>query len=118
MNRGGIRNSEPASTAALPATRSAFAPLLITLIGLIVFLAWNLRVAIVQTRNLRVAEIQVRQASIQSAQTEEKLKAMLTDLLVLVPTDPDAAAIARRYRITQNAPAAAGEKQNPDGKNP
>ena len=83
-------------------SHTPFAPLLITLIGLIVLLAWNLRITLIQTSNLQIAQAQLGQASLQSAQTEEKLKAMLTDLLVLAPTDPDAAAIVKRYGIKQN----------------
>ena len=96
-----------------PAPYSAFAPLLLTLIGLIVLLTWNLRGIAQQTSNLQTAKFQLGQASLQSAQTEEKLKAMLADLLVLAATekDSDAAAIVKRYGIKQNGPIAAGKSE-------
>jgi hypothetical protein len=89
-----------------PTLYSAFAPLLITLIGLLVLLSWNLRGIAQQTANLQIAKAQLGQATLQSAQTEEKLKAMLTELLALAVTekDPDAAAIVKRYGIKQNVP--------------
>jgi hypothetical protein len=90
-----------------PAPYSAFAPLLIALIGLIVLLSWNLRLTLRQTSNLQIAKAQLGQVSLQSAQTEEKLKAMLTDLLVLAPDNSDAADIVKRYGIKQNGPIAA-----------
>jgi hypothetical protein len=94
-----------------------FAPLLLTLIGLLVLLAWNLRVTILQTANLQIAKAQLGQASLQSQQTEAKLQSMLTDLLALAATekDPDAAAIVKRYGIKQNGPAAAAAK--PESRN-
>ena len=75
-----------------------------TLIGLLVLLTWNLRGVAQQTSNLQIAKAQLGQATFQSAQTEEKLKAMLTDLLALAATekDPDAAAIVKRYGIKQH----------------
>lgn len=87
-----------------PTLYTAFAPLLVTLIGLIVLLGWNLRITILQRSNLQAAKFQIWQTTLQSQQTEEKLKAMLTDLLALAATekDPDALAIARRYNIKQN----------------
>ncbi len=96
-----------ADTRVSPASYSAFTPLLIALIGLLVLLSWNLRITLIQTSNLQIAKAQLGQASLQSAQTEEKLKAMLTDLLVLAPDNPDAAAIVKRYGIKQNGPIAA-----------
>ena len=89
-----------------PTLYSAFSALLITLIGLLVLLSWNLRGVAQQTANLQIAKAQLGQATLQSAQTEEKLKAMLTDLLALAATeqDPDAAAIVKRYGIKQNVP--------------
>ena len=93
-------NSDDTRTS--PAAYSAFVPVLLALIGLIVLLTWNLRLTILQTRNLQTAKFQVWQATLQSAQTEEKLKAMLTDLLALAPENPDAAAIVKRYGIKQN----------------
>jgi len=93
-------------TSAAPATYTSFAPLLLTLIGLIVFLFWNLRGIAQQTSIFQTAKAQLGQATLQSTQTEEKLKAMLTDLLALATTekDPDAAAIVKRYGIKQNSP--------------
>jgi hypothetical protein len=85
-----------------PKLYSPFAPLLLALIGLLVLLSWNLRLTLLQTSNLQTAKFQVWQASLQSQQTEEKLKAMLTDLLTLAPDNPDAAAIVKRYGIKQN----------------
>jgi hypothetical protein len=89
-----------------PTLYSAFAPILLILIGLLVLLSWNLRGIAQQTANLQIAKAQLGQATLQSAQTEEKLKAMLTDLLALAATekDPDAAAIVKRYGIKQNVP--------------
>jgi hypothetical protein len=90
-----------------PTLYSAFSPLLLTLIGLLVLLSWNLRGIVIQTSNLQTAKFQVWQATIQSAQTETKLQAMLTDLIELGSEDPAAAVIVKRYGIKQNAPPAA-----------
>jgi hypothetical protein len=72
-----------------------------------VLLTWNLRGIVIQTSNLQTAKFQVWQATIQSAQTETKLQAMLTDLIELGSEDPAAAVIVKRYGIKQNAPPAA-----------
>jgi hypothetical protein len=50
-------------------------------------------------------KVQVGQAAAQSAQAEQKLKAMLSDLMELATQDAVAAAIIRKYQIKQNAPA-------------
>ena len=90
-----------------PTLYSAFAPLLLILVGLIVLLTWNLRGIVIQAANLETAKFQVWQATLQSAQTETKLQAMLTDLIELGSEDPTAAAIIKRYGIKQNAPLTA-----------
>ena len=90
-----------------PATFTPFAPLLLVLIGLLVLLTWNLRGIVIQAANLETAKFQVWQATLQSAQTETKLQAMLTDLIELGSEDPAAAAIVKRYGIKQNAPLTA-----------
>ena len=90
-----------------------FSPLLLTLIGLLVLLTWNLRGIVIQTSNLQTAKFQVWQATIQSAQTETKLQAMLTDLIELGSEDPAAAVIVKRYGIKQNAaPVAVKSEQS------
>ncbi len=87
-----------------PVTYTSFAPLLLTLIGLVVLLSWNLFATIQQTSNLQTLKFQVWQATLQSTQAEEKLQAMLSDVIDLAAKDADAAAIVKRYNIKQNLP--------------
>ncbi len=86
---------------------SPFVPLLLTVISLVVVLGWTMGVTIRQTNNLQSLKFQVWHASAQSVQAEEKLKAMLSDLIDLAETDSAAAAIVKRYKIKQNAAAPA-----------
>ncbi|MEI8242653.1 MAG: hypothetical protein WCI17_05250 [bacterium] len=90
-----------------PATYSPFWPLTLALAGLILLLSWNLHGAVRQSSNLRLLEVQLGQAAAQSAQAEQKLRAMLSDLMELATQDAVAATIIRKYQIRQNAPAMA-----------
>jgi len=85
---------------------SAFVPVLLTLISFLMILGWTLTVTVRQSVNLQDVKFQVWQATTQSVQAEEKLKAMLSDLVDLSKEDPAAAAIVKQYKIKQNAPAA------------
>jgi len=97
---------------------SAFVPLLLILISFIMILGWTLTVSVRQATNLQTAKFQVWQAAEQSRQAEEKLKALLSDLVDLAKEDPAAAVIVKQYKIKQNAPAPAPEvkSQKPEAR--
>ena len=99
---------------------SAFVPLLLILISFIMILGWTLTVSVRQATNLQTAKFQVWQAAEQSRQAEEKLKALLSDLVDLAKEDPAAAVIVKQYKIKQNAPAPAPEvkSQKPEARSP
>ena len=103
MSSGTIRDMPGAASNQQQAGHSAFVPLLLALIALITILAWTLFVAARQTSNLQSVKFQVWQATAQSVQSEQKIKAMLSDLVELAVQDPKAAAIVKRYKIKQNA---------------
>lgn len=98
------------------ATHNAFVPLLLALIAFILILGWTLTVTIRQASSLQGLKFQVWQATTQSAQAEEKLKGMLSELVDLASEDPAAAAIVKRYKIKQNAPVVAPTTTKPAAK--
>ena len=108
MNNNTTKNMAPVASESK--TYSVFWPLTLALVSLIVLLSWNLFVTIRQNEGLQVAKYQVWQASAQSVQAEQKLKSMLSDLMDLAPQDAEAARIIKKYKITQNSPAAAAPK--------
>lgn len=81
---------------------SAFLPVVLIAVGIITLLSWNLLLAINQhSAGVRISAQQELQMT-QAAQTEQKLKAMMSDLLELSKTDKDADAIIKRYKIALN----------------
>ena len=105
MNHDPTNESAASATGGTGRTYSAFLPLLLALIAFLLILSWNLYGVVRQHNYLQRMEVQIGEASAQSAQAEQKLKAMLSDLVDLAAQDEDAAAIIRRYRIVKNAPA-------------
>ena len=106
MNSDTTKDVAPSATGASARTYSAFWPLLLALVAFILILSWNVCVTVRQNSNLQNLKFQVWQATAQSAQAEQKLKAILSDLVALSAQDPEAAAIVKKYKITQNGPAA------------
>lgn len=88
---------------AAPSTdRSPFWPLCLMALSLVIILGWQLTAGIQQySASRRMAEQQALMAQ-QAAQTESKLQAMMTDLLLLAKTDPEAKTIVEKYRIKMN----------------
>ena len=90
-------NNQPA-----PKSYSAFLPLVLIALGVILLFSWNLSIALnQQTAGVRISAQQDLQLA-QAAQTEQKLKIMMTDLLELSQTDKEAEAIIKRYKIAIN----------------
>lgn len=86
-------------------TYSAFIPLVLIALSVIILFAWNLMVALNQhSAGVRISAQQELQVT-QAAQTEEKLKAMMTDLVELAKSDTDAETIMKRYKIAFTPPA-------------
>lgn len=85
---------------------SAFAPTCLLGVSLVILLGWNLYAMTVQrgvaSRALEQQMLQLAQA----AQVEEKLKVMMSDLLVLAVDDADARAIVQKYNIKSSVPVA------------
>lgn len=91
---------------------NAFMPVLLVTLAVTIVFAWNLWIAVNQhTAGVRITAQQDVQTS-QAAQLEQKLKAMMGDLVELAKTDMDAETIVKRYRISFNAEAA-GAPQAP-----
>ena len=90
-------NNQPAQK-----SYSAFLPLVLIALGVILLFSWNLSIALnQQTAGVRISAQQDLQLA-QAAQTELKLKTMMTDLLELSKTDKEAEAIIKRYKIAIN----------------
>ena len=83
-----------------------FWPVALMAASIILFFIWN----IVVTVRLRGGAVRLRDQQtaivMQGVQAEERLKRMMIDLLEMSKTDPSAAAIAQKYRITFNPPTA------------
>ncbi|MEI8140692.1 MAG: hypothetical protein WCI03_12605 [bacterium] len=78
---------------------SAFFPVVLIALGIIILLSWNLMVVLNQySSGVRISAQQDVEMN-QVAQAEGKLKAMMNDLLALAKTDAAAAAIVNRYKI-------------------
>lgn len=88
------------------ASFSAFLPLCLLALSLTVLLSWNLYAIRLQWTNANALLEQQAMQLGQAAQLEEKLKAMMSDLLVLALTDADAKAIVKKYKITSSVPVA------------
>ena len=90
-------NNQPAQK-----SYSAFLPLVLIALGVILLFSWNLSIALnQQAAGVRISAQQDLQLA-QAAQTELKLKTMMTDLLELSKTDKEAEAIIKRYKIAIN----------------
>lgn len=84
-------------------TYSPFWPLCLMASSLAIILGWQLNVGVQQyIASQRMAEQQAAIAT-QAAQTESKLQAMMSDLLLLAKTDAEAQAIIAKYNIKLNA---------------
>lgn len=84
-------------------TFSPFWPLCLMATSLVIILGWQLNVGVQQyIASQRMAEQQAAIAQ-QAAQTESKLQAMMTDLLLLAKTDSEAQTIITKYNIKLNA---------------
>lgn len=83
-------------------TFSPFWPLCLMALSLVIFLGWQVNAGLQQYRAaLRMVDQQAVLAN-QAAQTESKLQAMMTDLLLLAKTDAEAQAIVVKYSIKMN----------------
>lgn len=83
---------------------SAFLPVSLVALAIIILLGWNLSLEIrLHSNNVRIQaqqEIQLGQA----AQVEAKLQQMMADLVTLAQDDAQAEAIVKRYGIAFNPP--------------
>jgi hypothetical protein len=71
--------------------------------SLVIILGWQLTIGVQQYIDaIRMGEQQAVVAK-QAAQTESKLQAMMTDLLLLSRTDEEAQKIVAKYNIKMNA---------------
>ena len=86
---------------------SPFWPLALLAISLIVVFGWNAYQASDQRSTLTRMLYQQEVLVVQGRQAEEKFKAMLDELVTLSRTDPEAAAIVKKYNIQINQPQAA-----------
>lgn len=84
-------------------TFSPFWPLCLMASSLVILLGWQLNVGVQQyIASQRMADQQATLAA-QAAQTESKLQAMMSDLLLLAKTDAEAQSIITKYNIKLNA---------------
>jgi short-subunit dehydrogenase involved in D-alanine esterification of teichoic acids len=89
---------------------SSFLPLVLIALGVIVLFSWNLTMALNQHSNgIRISAQQELQLA-QAAQTEDKLKIMMSDLVELSKSDTNAETIVKRYKIAFTPPAKATTK--------
>lgn len=86
-------------------TFSAFLPLCLIALSIIIVSSWNLKIA--REQQIVGLQISVQQEAqfAQAAQAEAKLKQMMADLLDLSKTDTDAETIVKRYNISFTPPA-------------
>ena len=85
---------------------SAFIPVCLIAISMLILLAWNLVVVNNQHRAGRQISAQQEAQMAQAGQVEAKLKQMMLDLVDLAKTDTDAETIVKRYNISFTQPAA------------
>ena len=85
-------------------TYSAFCPVLLIAASVIILLAWNLnQMLAVHSNGVRInAQLEAQMG--QAAQTEERLRVMMADLVELAKSDTDAETIIKRYKIAFSAP--------------
>ena len=86
---------------------SAFLPVVLITLAVIMLFSWNLMIALNQKSNGARISIQQGLQLAQAAQTEEKLKIMMSDLVDLSKSDKDAEMIVKRYKIAFTPPAQA-----------
>lgn len=91
-----------------------FWPLCMIALSLTVFFGWQVTVAVRQYVDLLRLQDRQAELSVQAAQAEGKLQAVMIDLLKLAKTDSDAKAIVNKYGIKFN-PAAAPQASAPSG---
>lgn len=89
-------------------SRSSFWPQLLVAVSVMIFLGWQLSIAVQQRRALQQLAGQQAVLTSQAAQIEGQFQSMMTELVRLSATDPYAKAIVVKYRIAFNpAPQAA-----------
>lgn len=81
---------------------SAFPAVMLLALSLVILLAWNLFIVVNQYRVGTSISAQMDVQIEQAAQTEEKLKLIMGDLVDLAKTDTDAETIVKRYKIAFN----------------
>lgn len=83
---------------------SAFLPVTLITLSIIILLGWNLHIAIRQHMNgVRILAQQDAQLD-QATQAEAKLQQMLTDLVAMAKDDAEAQAIVKRHGIAFTPP--------------
>ncbi len=91
----------------------SFLPLLLLALSSLIFLTWNLTVAVQQHEaGLRIADQQQEQLT-QATAVESRLRQMMQDLVDLAGRNADAAAIVKKYGISFRGPAAAAAAAAP-----
>lgn len=86
-------------------TFNPFVPLLLLSMAVLLLVVWNLKAAVGQRMaGLRLQEQQEQQVA-QAATLENKLRQMMTDLVMLAKRDPSAADLVARYGVTFNPPS-------------
>ena len=93
MNQNVIPEPAPRAPA------NPFGPLVLMAVSLALVLGWNVAQAWQQLRAEKQAQNQQIGLLQQAATTERNLQAMLTDLVVLAHTDPQARAIVDKFQI-------------------
>ena len=88
------------------APTNPFGPLVLMAVSLALVLGWNVAQAWQQHRAGKQAQDQQVSLLQQAATTERNLQVMLTDLVNLAATDPQARAIVDKYQIKYNEPTA------------
>jgi len=88
-------------------TFSAFIPMVLIAVGMIILLSWNLYIVTGQNTSGVQISAQMNTQIEQARQTEQKLQQIMTDLVTLAKTDADADAIVKRYKIVYTSPAKA-----------
>ena len=89
---------------------SAFLPVVLITLGISILFSWNLMIAINQHSNGVRISIQQELQLTRAAQTEEKLKIIMSDLVELSKSDKDAEMIVTRYKIAFTSPATSTRK--------
>jgi cell division protein FtsB len=92
---------------------SAFLPVVLLSLSFCVILVWTLVVSVYEYSALLRQRDKQNEAQLQAVNVEEKMKALMIDLLSLAETDPDAKAIAEKYQVRFNAPAGGTQPLTP-----